>query len=153
MVKRRTVLLNLAGPVAVLVQDYYDWAVSVAKNPQWISPPLVMIRTEMFVPFIEAMLYEIFKEYHLSSYIQDEETESTKWLRELGLPQQLILKLKCEFLNNTLAIIYGALPDIYFAEIERCQYGLSTNSTLIIHLVEDPESPMHLVATPPLHLC
>jgi len=143
--------MDLTGPVAVLTQDFYEWAVSVAKNPDWVSPPYVMLQTDMFAPFVEAMLYEIFKEYHLSSYISDVETESTKWLRQQGVPGELVLKLKCEFLNSTIAIIYGALPDINFAEIERCDYAWASNNTLLIHLNEDATAPMHLVATAPFH--
>jgi hypothetical protein len=149
MQKQRSVLMDLTGPVAVLVQDFYEWAITVAKHPDWVSPPFVMIQTEMFVPFIEFMLYEIFKEYHHSSVISDVETESTKWLRELGVPGELILKLKCDFLNSVLAIIYGALPDIYFAEIEQCDYALTRKSILMLHLKEDAHAPMYIAATAP----
>jgi hypothetical protein len=147
MKKQRAVLLDLTGPVAVLVQEFYEWAVTVAKHPDWVSPPAVMMKAEMFVPFIEAMLYEIFKEYHHS--LVPIESEASKFLRELGVPEELALHLKCEFLNSVIAIIYRTLPDIYFAEVERCDYAITSNNTLLIHINEEANAPMHLVATAP----
>lgn len=148
MKKRRAVLLDLTGPVAVLAQDFYEWAITYVSNPAWVSSPYAMIQTEMFRHFIESVLYEIFKEHHHSLLI-DVEPESNKFLREQGMPQELVLKLKCEFLNSVLAIIYRALPDIYFAEIEACDYGLTNSNTLMIHINEDADQPMFLAATPP----
>lgn len=148
MQKRRSVLLDLTGPVSVLVQEFYEWAIKVAKNPDWVSPPFVMMKTEMFVPFIEDMLYEIFKEHH-QSLVPIDESHASDFLRDLGVPEDLIRHLKCEFLNSVIAIIYRALPDIYFAEVNRCDYAVTSNNTLMMHINEEADAPMHLVATPP----
>jgi len=147
MKKQRAVLLDLTGPVAVLAQSFYEWAITV-REPSWVSPPFVMIRTGMFNEFIEAVLYEIFKEHYLSGYI-DQEAESNKYLREQGMPPELVLKLKCDFLNTVVSIIYRVLPEINFLQVENCDYGLCDVDKLLLHLNEDVNSPMYLAATPP----
>jgi hypothetical protein len=136
---RRTALLDLSGPVGCLADSYYNWAVSVAGDPNLVSPPAVITATGTLLPFIEAVLYEIFKEHYLSNLIEDE-PESNKVLRLWGMPPELISSIKHDFLNTVIATIYTYHPDIYFAEMQEWDYGMCENNMLMIKIYEDVET-------------
>lgn len=135
-VVHRTVKLDISGPVRVLVQHYHDW-MSQRTAAHCLSPVDVMLDTGMVTPFVEYVLYEIFKEHYLSD-LYDHIADSDRNLRDsLGVPLEIGGRWKMEFLNTVVAIIGAYLPDLNFMRVEDTQYGISENYLLVIHVDAD----------------
>jgi hypothetical protein len=136
MNNRRSVLININGPVVGLIQTYYNWASSVTPA-HMLSSPQVMMKTNMLGEFFDAVLEEIFKEHYLSSYM-DDEPESNRVLREdLGAPGELVGRWKMDFLNEVVAIIGTTLPDLRFDSLQPYDYGMSQYHNIIMHVDQE----------------
>lgn len=142
MIKRRTVLLPLHGPVGCLAQGYRDWAVTTVAHDYMVSSVEAIINTGSLLPFIEAVLYEIFKEHYLSSYI-DDEPESNKIFRLWGMPEDVARNLKGEFLDSVVGLIYTHVPDLNMSTMSNHDYGMSTNSMMVMHIQEEVNERLH----------
>jgi hypothetical protein len=130
------VLIPLSGPVSQFVSQYRDWVVSEGTPEDHVASHEAMMLNGSFIPLFEAILDEIIKEDYLMITIP-EEPASNRILREWGMPEEVALRLKMEALNTILALIYGYLPDIYLAQIQSWQYGITEGWMLIMHIPKD----------------
>lgn len=130
------VIIPLAGPVSQFVTQYRDWLLDEAGSEDLISPHEVIMLNGSMQELFEAIIDEIVKEDYLMLTIP-EEPKSNRILREWGMPEELALRLKMEALNTILALIYGYLPDIYMAQVQSWQYGLSVGWTLFMWVPKD----------------
>lgn len=136
MLNAMTVLVPLSGVVSQLVSGYRDWLIHSGVLDHHIASYEVMMVNGSFLDLVESIVNEVIKEDYLMTY-NTEEPEANRILREWGLPEEEVLRLKMEAINSIVALIYGYLPDIYLAQLQSWQYGVAEGWNLILHVPKD----------------
>lgn len=136
MLNNITVLIPLAGVVSQLVSGYREWLVGSGVPDHHIASYDAMMVNGSFLDLVENIINEVIKEDYLMTNITDE-PEANRILREWGLPEEVVLELKMEAVNGIVALIYGYLPDIYLAQLQSWQYGISEGWNLVLHVPKD----------------
>lgn len=126
--------VSLVEVIQGLKSRYRDYVIAAVQRQQGFTPLPFPNQSWEFdhIPYMEALLKEIFNQSALSTMTVGQQSPATQMLMRAGVDHQYATWMTAEAFKGVIDVLVTFVPDIEFGNPDAFQYGLHSVYDLMV---------------------